>query len=195
MSKAVEQLNSHHDALRFNYQNKNGQWEQEYGVKAGELITVDLKNTSGEKLGEEIFKHADKYQQSLDIEKGDLAKFVLIETPESEKSNRLFIVIHHLAVDGVSWRILLDDLELLITELQNGASPDLGRKAVHTVSGMMRWINTERAVAYFPKKLTGKKLRTIISRYLLIKNTKGKLRQRILKYFQQNSILPKPNYF
>jgi NRPS condensation-like uncharacterized protein len=39
-------------------------------------------------------------------------RVVLMQTPDSEKSNRLLIVIHHLAVDGVSWRILLEDIEL-----------------------------------------------------------------------------------
>ena len=37
-------------------------------------------------------------------------------------------MIHHLAVDGVSWRILLDDLELLINGLHKGAKTELGYK-------------------------------------------------------------------
>ncbi len=49
-----------------------------------------------------LLNHA---QGSLAIEKGPLFK-VLWFKGFSDGSNRLFIVIHHLAVDGVSWRIL-----------------------------------------------------------------------------------------
>ena len=38
-------------------------------------------------------------------------------------------MIHHLAVDGVSWRILLDDLELLLTGFQKEEKADLGNKS------------------------------------------------------------------
>ncbi len=36
--------------------------------------------------------------------------------------SRLLFVIHHLAVDGVSWRILLGDLEAIFTGLEGGLS-------------------------------------------------------------------------
>ena len=52
-----------------------------------------------------------------------------MQTPETETHNRLLIVIHHLAVDGVSWRILLEDLELLISGLKEGGKTDLGHKS------------------------------------------------------------------
>jgi non-ribosomal peptide synthase protein (TIGR01720 family) len=38
-------------------------------------------------------------------------------------------VIHHLAVDGVSWRILLEDIELLLGALTNGQKTNLGQKS------------------------------------------------------------------
>ncbi|TEB40280.1 hypothetical protein D0809_31415, partial [Flavobacterium circumlabens] len=60
------------------------------------------------------------YQADLDIFKGDLVRFVLLETSEEEVENRLFIAIHHLAVDGVSWRILTEDLINLIENHSSG---------------------------------------------------------------------------
>jgi non-ribosomal peptide synthase protein (TIGR01720 family) len=45
-----------------------------------------------------------------------------MQTPDYESTNRLLIVIHHLAVDGVSWRILLEDIELLIKGLKENDS-------------------------------------------------------------------------
>ncbi|WP_148051052.1 condensation domain-containing protein, partial [Pseudomonas fluorescens] len=48
-------------------------------------------------------------QRSLDLEHGPLMRVVLVDGPEG--GQRLFIAIHHLVVDGVSWRVLLDDLQ------------------------------------------------------------------------------------
>jgi non-ribosomal peptide synthase protein (TIGR01720 family) len=72
---------------------------------------------------------ADKYQRSLDIEKGELVRFVWMQTPDTEGMNRLLLVVHHLAVDGVSWRILLEDLELMLGGLMSGGKTDLGPKS------------------------------------------------------------------
>ncbi|MFO0174497.1 MAG: condensation domain-containing protein, partial [Aphanizomenon sp.] len=38
----------------------------------------------------------------------------------TNKSSRLLIIIHHLAVDGVSWRILLEDLETAYKQISRG---------------------------------------------------------------------------
>lgn len=48
-------------------------------------------------------------QRSLDLSTGPLLRALLVELPEGEQ--RLLLVIHHLVVDGVSWRILLEDLQ------------------------------------------------------------------------------------
>ena len=45
--------------------------------------------------------------------------------PVPDAAGRLLLVIHHLAVDGVSWRILLPDLEAACTAAQRGAAPAL----------------------------------------------------------------------
>jgi non-ribosomal peptide synthase protein (TIGR01720 family) len=129
LTKSFEKIMSQHDALRFRYFKEDDQWIQEYGDAKGELNTVDLMSVEKDSLGKLIKETADKFQQSLDIEKGELVKFVLIKTPESESHNRILMVIHHLAIDGVSWRIILDDLEILFTGLQNGTVPELGIKS------------------------------------------------------------------
>ena len=43
-------------------------------------------------------------------------------------SGRLFLTVHHLAVDGVSWRILLGDLETLLVQASLGNEMTLPRK-------------------------------------------------------------------
>ena len=43
-------------------------------------------------------------QSSIDLEKGPLVKVGMFKTNEGD---HLLIAIHHLVIDGVSWRILL----------------------------------------------------------------------------------------
>ena len=54
---------------------------------------------------------------------------VWLHMPEREAANRLLIIIHHLAVDGVSWRILLEDLEQLLSGVMEGQQVSLGAKS------------------------------------------------------------------
>ena len=50
-------------------------------------------------------------QRSLDLQQGPLLRAVLAEMADG--SQRLLLVMHHLVVDGVSWRVLLEDLQAL----------------------------------------------------------------------------------
>jgi amino acid adenylation domain-containing protein/non-ribosomal peptide synthase protein (TIGR01720 family) len=120
LQQAVQHLCQQHDALRFKYIKGENDWLQEYGLQTCEVITEDLKSISPTALIEEIYEKSNYYQGSLDIESGKLIQVVLMQTPEAENTNRLLIIIHHLAVDGVSWRILLEDLENLLTDSLNG---------------------------------------------------------------------------
>ncbi|GAA3937011.1 hypothetical protein GCM10022209_34820 [Chitinophaga oryziterrae] len=111
LSFAITQLLNYHDALRFTFIRS---WEQSYGTYEGQLDVEDLQSIPPDLLADKIAACSNRYQGSLDIEKGILVRAVLLLTPTAETHNRLLIVIHHLAVDGVSWRILLEDLELLL---------------------------------------------------------------------------------
>ena len=116
LAAAISRLLAHHDALRLQYTYGEGATYpvQSYGVYKQELITEKVKSL------EEITIICNKYQEDLDILKGDLTRFVWIKTSGEEKENRLFIGIHHLGIDGVSWRILLEDLSNIIEGSQQG---------------------------------------------------------------------------
>ncbi|KOX07087.1 condensation domain-containing protein, partial [Nocardiopsis sp. NRRL B-16309] len=45
-----------------------------------------------------------------------------------ERENRLLLVAHHLVVDVVSWRIILEDLDTLAQQLRDGQEPALPAK-------------------------------------------------------------------
>jgi natural product biosynthesis luciferase-like monooxygenase protein/amino acid adenylation domain-containing protein/non-ribosomal peptide synthase protein (TIGR01720 family) len=106
IKQAIQALVTQHDALRFRYVRDNGQWRQYYGNAE---VKVEVYEAG------DITALCDAAQRSLDITTGKLLKVLLIKTPETDAYNRLFMVIHHLAVDGVSWRILLEQFEEWIT--------------------------------------------------------------------------------
>jgi NRPS condensation-like uncharacterized protein len=123
-------LINYHDALRFRFAKENGTWKQFYGEQSVELIAEDLTTTAQSKLSKTIEHLAETYQTSLDIESGRLVKAVLLTTPSEENDNRLLLIVHHLAVDGVSWRIMLDDLEMLVSQIKKGEEPCLISKSL-----------------------------------------------------------------
>ncbi|WP_299135878.1 non-ribosomal peptide synthetase [uncultured Tenacibaculum sp.] len=128
IQKALELLMEHHDALRFQYQQIDTSWNQSYGNDKGVLEKVNLSNIDLGKLPESITKTCELYQESLAINSGKVFKMVLIKTPEGEEKNRLFMVGHHLVIDGVSWRILLSDLSRIVDGLEQGKTLNLGVK-------------------------------------------------------------------
>ncbi|MEP7123994.1 MAG: condensation domain-containing protein, partial [Byssovorax sp.] len=66
-------------------------------------------------------------QASLDLERGPALRAVLFDLGP-ERSNRLLLVIHHLACDGVSWRILFDDLWTAYEQRRRGEAMSLPAK-------------------------------------------------------------------
>ncbi|WP_367128662.1 amino acid adenylation domain-containing protein [Saccharothrix sp. HUAS TT1] len=59
--------------------------------------------------GDGVTATAERLAASLDPRSGDLLRVALVRTPPGEP-DRLVVVLHHLVVDGVSWRVLLPDL-------------------------------------------------------------------------------------
>jgi amino acid adenylation domain-containing protein/non-ribosomal peptide synthase protein (TIGR01720 family) len=111
LAQCVRLLQEQHDALRFIYcQLADGSWQQSYGDHIAHLQVEEI-NDAGT-----IHERANYYQQSLDITKGEIMRAVLFKTPACQPHNRLLVIVHHLAIDGVSWRILLEDLEVLLND-------------------------------------------------------------------------------
>ncbi|MFE2533824.1 amino acid adenylation domain-containing protein, partial [Streptomyces sp. NPDC059371] len=59
----------------------------------------------------------------LDLEAGTMTDFVWFAAPSGE--GRLLVVLHHLVVDGVSWRILMADLAEAWQQVRTGTAPEL----------------------------------------------------------------------
>ncbi|XLS29453.1 non-ribosomal peptide synthase/polyketide synthase [Flavobacteriaceae bacterium M23B6Z8] len=110
LSAVVSKVYEQHDALRFRYRKEGEDWFQYYSDQIGCLDQVVIKEETTEAVSEMITDYCQQYQNSLSIGSGPVFRVLHITTPETMDQDRLFMVAHHLVIDGVSWRILLDDL-------------------------------------------------------------------------------------
>jgi len=101
-----------HDALRARFCRNahNGAWTQTIMPASAELATgmlhiEDLRAAADPGAAIEAF--AERFHDSLDLADGPLLRLACLATADG---SRLLIVVHHLVMDGVSWRIILDDL-------------------------------------------------------------------------------------
>ncbi|MCL4850895.1 MAG: amino acid adenylation domain-containing protein, partial [Bryobacteraceae bacterium] len=125
----AERLMAHHDALRLRFKREGSEWRQA-GTPSGGPAPVSRIDLSGVAPGEQMAALAAKaagLQASLNLAQGPIARFALFEFGGS-RPNQLLILIHHLAVDGVSWRILLEDFQTAYMQLSRGESIAPGRK-------------------------------------------------------------------
>ena len=108
MIKALKNLTSRHSMLRAYFtRNKDGQWKQSIAVDASN--SVYLQHIGHEDLVQGISRARAK----LDVVNGPLVVVLLVEN-DNGNDQSLFVAIHHLIVDLVSWRVLFQDLESLL---------------------------------------------------------------------------------
>lgn len=107
-------LMEHHDALRTVFRIEAGEIVQEITWPAPSVMPEVHDLTNLELPGAEILAACQNLQSGIDLRNGPLVKLGLFHLKDS---SRLLIVIHHLVVDGVSWRILLEDLETMYDQL------------------------------------------------------------------------------
>ncbi|WP_336155969.1 plipastatin non-ribosomal peptide synthetase PpsC [Bacillus sp. 204(2023)] len=107
---ALKKLAEHHDALRMVYRNDDRRWIQiNQGIHESQLYSLRISDLSQSESGWEtqIKQEVADLQQSINLQEGPLLHAALFKTLTGDY---LFLAIHHLVVDGVSWRILLEDL-------------------------------------------------------------------------------------
>jgi non-ribosomal peptide synthase protein (TIGR01720 family) len=125
MSAALGCLIEHHDALRLRLHGE----EQRFGDigEATPFLRIALQGVPEEAQKRAMEQTAADVQASLDLARGPALRAVLFDLG-AERSNRLLIVIHHLACDGVSWRILFEDLWTAYEQRRRGEAMSLPAK-------------------------------------------------------------------
>jgi amino acid adenylation domain-containing protein/non-ribosomal peptide synthase protein (TIGR01720 family) len=126
LDEALRHVVSLHDALRFRFVRDGSGWRQIRvdSIATSYLIQIDLSALAAEEQMFALDLGTAALQESLSLSDGPLLRAALFHLGGQER-DRLLIVIHHLVVDGFSWRILLEDLEVINDRLSGGKALDL----------------------------------------------------------------------
>ena len=107
--RALEAVVAHHDALRLVFaEGPSGMVQRVRPAGEGTLVDfVVVAIETDDEMPKQLAAVADQLHARADLAKGPLVRAALVHAPGGD---HLVIVIHHLVVDGVSWRILTEDL-------------------------------------------------------------------------------------
>ncbi|NMM55481.1 non-ribosomal peptide synthetase [Paenibacillus aquistagni] len=124
---------THHDSLRLNYDSLKDQLFYNNQYLNEPVYIKDFTNSSLQKS--EVTHDINIIDQLID--RLDISQKPLIQTGMINMPDQVVwcIVIHHLAIDGVSWRIILEDLDTLIGQYKNGQDLLLPQKT----SSYQKW--------------------------------------------------------
>ncbi len=123
--EVMQAIQRHHDILRVHYRFEETQIFQEIPDAETPLDfrVLDLRDRNDAIAQQNL--EADRVQASMDLQKGSLMKVVLFRLPEEDQ---LLLVVHHLLVDGISWRILVEDVQNGYQQKINGQPLQLPEK-------------------------------------------------------------------
>ena len=127
LEKAIAHIVEHHSALTFRFKCGVQQWEQHSGkieADSAEIVRfVDLSTLQADEQERAFAEAAAQAQASLNLEDGPLMRAVYFVL--GKQRDRLLLVVHHLVVDSVSWRILLEDLQTACLQIVRGGQVQL----------------------------------------------------------------------
>ncbi|MFB6363596.1 amino acid adenylation domain-containing protein [Paenibacillus elgii] len=115
---AFEQIIRHHDALRMTFRlGEENVVQYNQGLRDRHVQLTVKSLPAGKEAGPWIAREATAIQGSFDLAVGPLIKLGLFRSGEGD---HLLIAVHHLVIDGVSWRIILQDFAALYQQSTRG---------------------------------------------------------------------------
>jgi amino acid adenylation domain-containing protein/non-ribosomal peptide synthase protein (TIGR01720 family) len=129
LKDALEVLLKHHDGLRLRFECTAEGWRQfSAEPAAGEVLSqVDLSSLPEGEQMPAVEATAAALQSSLSLSAGPLLRAAYF-TLGGGRPAHLLLAAHHLVVDAVSWRILLEDLETVYRQMSLGEALELPAK-------------------------------------------------------------------
>lgn len=131
----AESILQRHDGLRLRFvpsgeATQATDWRAEHLAISKEMVersyaSHDLSQLSGLMRKQALTQYCNEHQASLDIETGAIFTLVWFDYGKEQdeqgqvNTGRLLVIVHHLMVDGVSWRVLLSDLDTAYTQLSH----------------------------------------------------------------------------
>lgn len=148
LQQAMDLLHRNHDVLRSRFSRSGGVWKQVVAdiEAAPALRQVACAAAEAEPV---LALEADALQRSFSLSTGPVWGATLVTIAGQEQ--RLVIAAHHLVIDGVSWRILLDDLQACLTASEAGAPMDLPARTMGTDT----WVRKLQGTDLFDGEIEG----------------------------------------
>ncbi|MEL4897611.1 amino acid adenylation domain-containing protein [Crocosphaera sp. Alani8] len=129
LQQAIAKLLEHHDALRLRFEQTELGWQQ-FNNSVNDVIPfirIDFSNLSDQVLPSAISTTATQLQSSFSLDKDPLIRVAWFDLGNN-RSSRLLLILHHLIIDGISWRILLEDLQIIYQQLSQNRTISLPAK-------------------------------------------------------------------
>jgi thioesterase domain-containing protein len=159
---SIAELCRQHSAFRIYFTQVDGTWEGDYLEQAHPAIDyIDLSGSADPQ--QQFIESCNHAQRAINIAKQQLYKFILFKFVGGYK---LFVVLHHLIVDTVSWRIIRSDLLTIYTN----SGTDKTTPERLEINSFMQWSDA-------------------LTRYAAEKSTVSKV-----EYWSRNLVVPKPHF-
>ncbi|MDV6241555.1 non-ribosomal peptide synthetase, partial [Rhodococcus opacus] len=145
LTAALQAVLDRHDLLRarlYRTSRTEEGWSMEVQAEGSVRAASVLRRGRVDDVGAELDSALDR----LDPESGVMLQAVWLDG--GDHPSRVLIVVHHLAMDGVSWRILIPDLAAVCAQLQSGAEPALEPPG----TSMRRWAHALADAAREPQR-------------------------------------------
>ncbi|SDA35417.1 non-ribosomal peptide synthetase, partial [Pseudomonas sp. NFPP12] len=148
LQQSLQALLEHHDGLHLKFVEEGAAWVATY-APLGQVTAAPLAAMQADALlwladdatEDSLQALCDTAQRSLDLQQGPLLRAVLFTLRDG--TQRLLLAIHHLVVDGVSWRVLLEDLHQALVQQAAGQTIKLPAKT----SSSQAWAGQLQAYA------------------------------------------------
>lgn len=130
LARALTAVVQQHDSFRLQFvRGSDGLYSQRVAVSVPPAViaTTDLQHVPPALRAEKLNEACEIVQSSFTIDAAPLVRAGFVQLGANEPA-RLIIAAHHLAIDGVSWRILLEDLESAFRQQSKGEAISLPQK-------------------------------------------------------------------
>ncbi|MBA6304369.1 non-ribosomal peptide synthetase [Colwellia sp. MB02u-14] len=137
LDQIIRALYQRHDALNLRFYQEAGSWQSHFIADSDcvhkTLSVVNLSNEDPSDISGIIEAVTLQTQKSISLNDGNIFKAVYFNC--ADNASRLLLVMHHLVVDGISWRILLKDINQGYKQLLAGQKISLAPKT----SSFQQW--------------------------------------------------------
>jgi amino acid adenylation domain-containing protein len=136
--RALDAVVRHHESLRLRFREVDGEWRQT--VAAPEPLRIETHRLTGDAQAraDAIESIGGRLQSSFNLERGPIVGAAYFDGG-ADGPGLLMLAVHHLAIDGVSWRIVVDDLIAAYDAL--AVSPDAAPMLPPVGTSFLDWVD------------------------------------------------------